>query len=189
MLFANARIAMNDVYVTTFVLLAALLFAPLYLAPRRPWTALALLVGAGLALGLALASKWVALYAIGGFGLLVLFRSALGRTIALTAMMAMTAVLGSMAIRPAPVEDPVRNWMFVLLMLLLTGLLAAAAWEVLFGIGNAHSFEAAALLFAVYCTHDFGERAYMLVALGYPADDCEVPDLTRKPLSDILTTY
>ena len=33
------------------------------------------------------------------------------------------------------------------------------------------------------------ERAYMLVALGYPESDCEVPDLARKPLGDILTTY
>jgi nitroreductase len=33
------------------------------------------------------------------------------------------------------------------------------------------------------------ERAYMLVALGYPAPACEVPDLTRKALGDILTTY
>ena len=72
MLFANARIAMNDVYVTAFVLLAVLLLAPLYIAPRRPWTAAGLVLGAGIALGLALASKWVALYAIGGLGLLVL---------------------------------------------------------------------------------------------------------------------
>jgi iodotyrosine deiodinase len=33
------------------------------------------------------------------------------------------------------------------------------------------------------------ERAYMLIALGYPASGCEVPDLTRKSLGDILTTY
>ena len=37
----------------------------------------------GVLLGLALASKWVAAYAIGGFVLLVLLRSALGRVIAL----------------------------------------------------------------------------------------------------------
>ena len=102
MLFANARIGMNDVYVTTFLVLAALLFAPLYLRPRRPWTAAALLVGVGLALGLALASKWVALYAIGGLVLLVLFRSGLGRIIALLGMIGLTAVLGAMAIRPRP---------------------------------------------------------------------------------------
>ncbi len=126
MLFANARIGMNDVYVTTFLVLAALLFAPLYLGPRRPWTAVALLVGAGIALGLALASKWVTLYAIGGLVLLVLLRSGLGRIIALLGMIALTAVLGAMAVRPAPVDDPARNWVFLLLMLLLTGLLAAA---------------------------------------------------------------
>ena len=125
MLFANSRIAMNDVYVTTFIMFAALLFAPLYLSPRRPWTAVAILIGVGVALGLALASKWVALYAIGGLGLLVLLRSGLGRALALLAMVGMTAVLGAMAIRPAPVEDPNRNWAFLLLMLLLSGLLTA----------------------------------------------------------------
>jgi hypothetical protein len=127
MLFVNARIAMNDVYVTTFIVLGALLFAPLYLAPRRPWTAVLLLLGAGLALGLALASKWVGLYAIGGLVLLVLFRSGLGRILAVLGMVLLTAVLGMLAIRPAPVEDPARNWLFLLLMLLLTGILAAAS--------------------------------------------------------------
>ena len=125
MLFANSRLAMNDVYVTTFILLAVLLFAPLYLAHRRPWSALALLLAVGLALGLALASKWVALYAIGGVGLLVLLRSGLGRVLALTVMIALSAVLGGMAIRGGAGDDPTRNWSFVLLMLLLTGLLAA----------------------------------------------------------------
>jgi len=31
------------------------------------------------------------------------------------------------------------------------------------------------------------ERAVMLIALGYPAPECEVPDLVRKPLEEILT--
>lgn len=30
------------------------------------------------------------------------------------------------------------------------------------------------------------ERPYVLVPVGYPADDCVVPDLERKPLDDIL---
>ena len=125
MLLANSRIGMNDVYVTTFIVLAVLLFAPLYLAPRRPWTALAILLGVGLALGLALASKWVALYAIGGLGLLVLLRSGLGRVLALSVMISLTSVLGAMAIPLPAAGDPTRNWIFLLLMLLLTGLLAA----------------------------------------------------------------
>ncbi len=31
------------------------------------------------------------------------------------------------------------------------------------------------------------ERAYMLVAVGYPSRGCRVPSLTRKPLGEILT--
>jgi nitroreductase len=30
------------------------------------------------------------------------------------------------------------------------------------------------------------ERPYILFPIGYPADDCEVPDLTRKPLAEAL---
>ena len=125
MLFANSRIAMNDAYVTTFVVLAVLLLTPLYLARRRAWTALLILLGVGVALGLALASKWVALYAIGGMGLLVLFRSGLGRLVALTGMIGLTAVLGGMSIRGGPTDDPARNWAFLMLMVLLTALLTA----------------------------------------------------------------
>jgi iodotyrosine deiodinase len=32
------------------------------------------------------------------------------------------------------------------------------------------------------------ERAYVVIPVGYPAPDCEVPDLARKPLSDVLVT-
>ena len=31
------------------------------------------------------------------------------------------------------------------------------------------------------------ERAYMLIATGYPGQGCEVPDLERKPLERIMT--
>ncbi len=30
------------------------------------------------------------------------------------------------------------------------------------------------------------ERAYLLIPVGYPADDCRVPDITRKALSEFL---
>jgi Gpi18-like mannosyltransferase len=126
MLFANSRIAMNDVYVTTFMLLAVVLVAPVYLGTARGVRAGALLLGAGVALGVALASKWVALYAVGGLVLLVLLRSALGRLLALGGMLALTAVLGGIAVRPAAVDEANRNWTFVILMLILTGLLAGA---------------------------------------------------------------
>jgi predicted membrane-bound dolichyl-phosphate-mannose-protein mannosyltransferase len=132
MFFANARIAMNDTYVTGFLLAAATLFAPLYLGMwRRRWQIIAGLVGVGLLLGLALASKWVALYAMGGLVLLVLLRSALGRIVALAGMIAMTAALGALAVRgPAAdqphLDNPHINVFFLLLMLVLTAALAVA---------------------------------------------------------------
>lgn len=33
------------------------------------------------------------------------------------------------------------------------------------------------------------ERAFLLLPVGYPAEDCEVPDLERKPLDEILVEY
>ena len=30
------------------------------------------------------------------------------------------------------------------------------------------------------------ERPYLLIPVGYPADDCVVPDLQRKPLEAIM---
>ncbi|MCL4103850.1 UNVERIFIED_CONTAM: hypothetical protein GTU68_029167 [Idotea baltica] len=33
------------------------------------------------------------------------------------------------------------------------------------------------------------ERPFLLVPIGYPAEGCMVPDLTRKPLEDILVEY
>ena len=33
------------------------------------------------------------------------------------------------------------------------------------------------------------ERPYMLLAVGYPSEDCEVPDLERKDLSEIMVTW
>ena len=127
MFFANSRIAMNDSYVTGFIVAAVTLFAPLYLGIwRRRWQVALGLLGVGLLLGLALASKWVGAYAIGGLGLLMLLRSALGRILALLAMIGLTAVLGALAIRPPDVPDPNRDWLFLGLMIVLTVLLAVA---------------------------------------------------------------
>ena len=33
------------------------------------------------------------------------------------------------------------------------------------------------------------ERAYLLIPIGHPAEDAEVPDLERKPLADIMADY
>ena len=52
----------------------------------------------GLLLGLALATKWVAAYAIGALILFLLIRSALGRVLAVLGLIGLSAVLGYMAI-------------------------------------------------------------------------------------------
>ena len=99
MTFAQSRIGMNDVYVGVFIVAAYLLFAMVWLGTWRGWSAM--LVGLpliGISLGLALAAKWVGLYAVGGIVLLILLRSALGRALALVAMIAMTGLFGWLAV-------------------------------------------------------------------------------------------
>jgi hypothetical protein len=126
MAFANTRIAMNDTYVTLFITAAFALFAPLYVGRwRSPLVVGAGIVGVAVLLGLALASKWVGAYALGGVVLLILLRSALGRFLALAAMIGMTAVLGYIAIAPGP-EATQLNYVFLALMVVLTTALAVA---------------------------------------------------------------
>jgi hypothetical protein len=128
MFFAQSRIAMNDTYAALFIVAAYTVFAALYLGRWRGWSSL--VVGfplLGLLLGLALASKWVGAYALGGIVLLVLLRSALGRIIALGAMIGLSGILGYVALSHAPeVQAPQTNPLFLLMMVGLTFLLAAA---------------------------------------------------------------
>ena len=99
MFFVQSRIAMNDVYTGFFILAAYLLFAWLWLEPERVKRSFWLVMPAmGVLLGLALASKWVAAYAIGALGILVLIRSALGRILLILGMIGMTGFLGWMGL-------------------------------------------------------------------------------------------
>ena len=83
MFFVQARIGMNDVYVGLFIVAAYTLFAAIWTGWWRGrlafWLGMPIV---GVLLGLALASKWVAAYAIGALVLLLLVRSALGRVLA-----------------------------------------------------------------------------------------------------------
>ncbi|MGZ3586466.1 MAG: phospholipid carrier-dependent glycosyltransferase [Candidatus Limnocylindrales bacterium] len=127
MFFAQSRIAMNDTYVAFFIVAAYALFTPLYLGVWRGRAAALLgIPTVGLLLGLALASKWVGAYAIGGIVLLLLLRSALGRFIALGAMIGLTGVLGWVAIGASSPNAPLGDLTFVVIMVALTALLAAA---------------------------------------------------------------
>ncbi len=99
MMFAQSRIAMNDVYTGVFIVAAYLIFALVWLGTWRGWSALVVAMPLiGVCLGLALAAKWVGLYAIGGIVLLILLRSAVGRVLALSGMVVMTGLLGWLAV-------------------------------------------------------------------------------------------
>jgi hypothetical protein len=120
MFFVQSRIGMNDVYVGLFIVAAYTLFAALWTGWLRGrlafWLAMPFI---GLLLGLALASKWVAAYAIGALLLLVLVRSALGRVLAIHGLIAITGVLGYIAIS-VPEGAGIGNLTFLLVMVALT---------------------------------------------------------------------
>ena len=125
MFFVQSRIGMNDVYVGLFIIAAYTVFAAVWTGWWRGraafWVAFPVI---GLLLGLALASKWVAAYAIGALLLLVLVRSALGRVLAILGLIAITGILGYMAISVPPATaggDPgFGNLTFLFIMVGLT---------------------------------------------------------------------
>jgi hypothetical protein len=80
----------------------------------------------GVLLGLALASKWVAAYAIGALVLLLLVRSALGRVVSILGMIGLTGVLGYLAMSGAGFG----NLPFLVIMIALTLLaVVVAVWH------------------------------------------------------------
>jgi hypothetical protein len=144
MFFVQSRIGMNDAYVGLGIVAAYTIFAALWTGAWRWrgafWVAMPAM---GLFLGLALASKWVALYAIGALGLLILARSALGRLVLVGGLIGLTAVLGHIAIS-VPESGGLGNLPFVAIMIGLTAVAAAVvilhpiAWsddEVRFAVG------------------------------------------------------
>ena len=121
MFFVQSRIAMNDVYTGFFILAAYLLFAWLWLEPERVKRAFWVVAPAmGVLLGLALASKWVAAYAIGALGILVLVRTALGRVLLIMGMLGITSLLGWIALAVPAETGGAGNLPFALIMIGLT---------------------------------------------------------------------
>ena len=96
--FVQSRIGMNDVYLLALLLGGAVAFVA-WLQGRVRGALLGglLLIGAGLLLGGALASKWVALYGIFGLGIMWLARTAPGRLLVVGGL----ALLGCALIPPA----------------------------------------------------------------------------------------
>jgi 4-amino-4-deoxy-L-arabinose transferase-like glycosyltransferase len=127
LLFIQGRIAMNDSLLGFFIVAAfTLLLALMRARPQGLGRWLLPLFGlpaVGVLLGLALATKWVGAYAIGGALLIVLARTQAGRWLALGGMVLLTGVFGFQALAGQP-----PNLTFVLLMLgltVLTGVVVA----------------------------------------------------------------
>ncbi|MDQ4035782.1 MAG: phospholipid carrier-dependent glycosyltransferase, partial [Chloroflexota bacterium] len=106
MSYVMSRIAMNDIFVTVFIVAAYLAFWQIWSGrwARSAWWVLPLV---GVLIGLAAATKWVGFYALAGIWILVLARSRLGR-LALVGLAAFAAVVGGIG---AP-------WPFLVTMLL-----------------------------------------------------------------------
>jgi hypothetical protein len=126
MFFVQSRIAMNDAYVGGFLLLAYLLFTLLWLGVWKHrlafWVGMPVI---GAILGLALASKWVALYAMASIGILILIRSALGRLVTILGLAAGTGILGWMAIAEMSTADGTGNLPTMAILALVA---AGVAW-------------------------------------------------------------
>ncbi|MGH2488290.1 MAG: phospholipid carrier-dependent glycosyltransferase, partial [Candidatus Limnocylindria bacterium] len=124
MTFTMSRIAMNDIFVATFIVAAYALFWPIWSGrwQRSAWWVLPLV---GVMIGLAAASKWVGWYALIGLWFLVLLRSQLGRFILVAATGFAVVAVGMGA--PWP-DSPWPPWPFTLIALGVLALALAVAW-------------------------------------------------------------
>ena len=116
MSFVMSRIAMNDIFVTVFIIAAYTLFWQVWSGrwARSAWWVMPLV---GVLIGLAAATKWVGFYALAGLLVLVLARSSLGRLL-LVAGVALAAIVGGIG---AP-------WPFLVIMLGILGLALLITW-------------------------------------------------------------
>ena len=161
MLFAQSRIGMNDSYVGLGIVGAYTVFAALWLNAgdsRRHWLAFALGVPLmGGFLGFALASKWVAAFAIGGLGMLSLARSALGRVLLISGLIVLATALGYLAISVGEGQTG-GNYVFLLVMVavvvvaVLANTIHPVAWtreELQFAIGAPVVLGLAAMVYGL----------------------------------------
>ncbi len=117
MSYVMSRIAMNDIFVATFILAAYLLFWQVWSGrwARSAWWVLPLV---GVFIGLAASTKWVGFYALAGLLVLVFVRSPLGRLL-LAAGMGLVLVAAGIG---AP-------WPFLVTCLVIVGLALVILWR------------------------------------------------------------
>ena len=128
--FVQSRIGMNDVYLLALLLGGAVAFvAWLQGRARGALSGGLLLVVAGLLLGGALASKWVALYGIFGLGIIWLARSAPGRLLVAGGLALLGAVLLPPALSVADGSTRLPNLPFAAVLALLLAATGAAIYR------------------------------------------------------------
>ncbi len=181
MFFVQSRIGMNDVYVGMFIMAAYTVFAAIWTGWWRGrwafWLAMPII---GVLLGLALASKWVAAYAIGALILLLLVRSALGRVVAILGMIGITSALGYLAIT-VPEGQGFGNLAFLLIMIALTLVAVVAA------ILHPVAWTDDELRFAVAAPAALGALVFFAaVALGMASQPITLGSLTVTPVEVAL---
>ena len=128
--FVQSRIGMNDVYLLAALLAACCAFVA-WLQGRVHTTlsqALLLLI-AGATLGVALASKWVAIYGIGALGAAWLSRSAGGRVVLVGGLVLLGALLVPPALARGEESTRIPNLPFLLVAVATVAATTAAAWR------------------------------------------------------------
>ena len=125
--FVQSRIGMNDVYLLALLLGGAVAFvAWLQGRVRGALSGGLLLLVAGLLLGGALASKWVAIYGIFGLGIIWLARTAPGRLLVAAGLALLGAVLLPPALAVADGSTRIPNLPFAAVLALLLAATGAA---------------------------------------------------------------
>ena len=125
--FVQSRIGMNDVYLLALLLGGAVAFvAWLQGRARGALPGGLLLLAAGLLLGGALASKWVAIYGIFGLGIIWLARTAPGRLLVAGGLALLGAALLPPALAVADGSSRIPNLPFAAVLVLLLAATGAA---------------------------------------------------------------
>ncbi len=128
--FVQSRVGMNDVYLLAALLAACCAFVA-WLQGRVHTTrskALLLLI-TGATLGMALASKWVAIYGIGALGAAWLSRSAGGRVVVVGGLILLGALLLPPALAQSAESTRIPNLPFLLAAVVTLVAATAAAWR------------------------------------------------------------
>ena len=128
--FVQSRIGMNDVYLLVALLAACCAFVAWLQGRVHTTRSRALiLLATGATLGVALASKWVAIYGVGALGATWLSRSAAGRAVLVGGLVLLGALLLPPALARGAESTRIPNLPFLLVVVATVATTTAAAWR------------------------------------------------------------